>query len=116
MQEIQQSTLRSVADSITGVFEGVTGVVGLAVIKGLEGAAEKLRETGDKAGYKNAVERAHREKMMHLEQMKKERDQRREAIQQCIECIQKITAADLKDELKQHQEDERLKETQSGSE
>ena len=80
MQEIQQSTLRSVADSITGVFEGVTGVVGLAVIKGLEGAAEKLRETGDKAGYKNAVERAHREKMMHLEHMKKERDQRRELI------------------------------------
>ena len=53
---------------------------------------------------------------MHLEQMKKERDQRREAIQQCIECTQKIMAADLKDELKQHQEDERLKETQSGSE
>ena len=116
MHEIQQSTLRSVADSITGVFEGVTGAVELALIKGFEEAAEKLKETGDKAGYKNAVERAHREKMMHLEQMKKERDQRREAIQQCIECIQKITAADLKDELKQHQEDERLKETQSGSE
>ena len=116
MHEIQQSTLRSVADSITGVFEGVTGAVELALIKGFEEAAEKLKETGDKAGYKNAVERAHREKMMHLEQMKKERDQRREAIQQCIECTQKITAADLKDELKQHQEDERLKETQSGSE
>ena len=111
-----KSTLRSVADSITGVFEGVTGAVELALIKGFEEAAEKLKETGDKAGYKNAVERAHREKMMHLEQMKKERDQRREAIQQCIECTQKITAADLKDELKQHQEDERLKETQSGSE
>ena len=80
MQEIQQSTLRSVADSITGVFEGVTGAVGLALIKGFEEAAEKLKETGDKAGYKNAVERAHREKMMHLEHMKKERDQRRELI------------------------------------
>ena len=61
-QEIQQSTLRSVADSITGLFEGVTGAVGLALIKGFEEAAEKLKETGDKAGYKNAVERAHREK------------------------------------------------------
>lgn len=89
-QEIQKSTLRSVADSITGVFEGVTGAVGLALIKGLEEAAEKLKEIGDKAGYKKAIERAHREKMMYFEQVKKERDQRREAMQQCIECTQKI--------------------------
>ena len=89
-QEILKSTLRSVADSITGVFEGVTSAVGLALIKGLEEAAEKLKEIGDKAGYKKAIERAHREKMMYFEQMKKERDQRREAIQQCIECTQKI--------------------------
>ena len=115
-REIQQNTLRSIADSITGVFEGVTGAVGLAFIKGLEEAAEKVEKIGDKEGYQKAVERARREKMMYFEQMKKERDQRREAIQQCIECTQKIMAADLKDDLKQYQEDERLKETQSGSE
>ena len=86
----EMSTIRSVADSITGVLTGVTSAAALTLIFRLEKAAEKLLEIGDKAGYEKAIKRANREKMMLLEQMKKERDQRREAIQQCIEFTQKI--------------------------
>ena len=86
----EMSTIRSVADSITGVFSRVTSAAALTLISRLEKAAEKLMEIGDKAGYEKAIKRANREKMMLLEQKKKERDQRREAIQQCIEFTQKI--------------------------
>ena len=86
----EMSTIRSVADSITGVLTGVTSAAALTLIFRLEKAAEKLLEIGDKAGYEKAIKRANREKMMHLQQMKKERDQRREAIQQYIEFTQKI--------------------------
>ena len=88
--QIKMSTIRWVADSITGVLTAVTSAAALTLIYRLEKAAEKLLEIGDKAGYEKAIKRANREKMMHLEQMKKERDQRREAIQQCIEFTQKI--------------------------
>ena len=88
--QIKMSTIRWVADSITGVLTAVTSAAALTLICRLEKAAEKLLEIGDKAGYEKAIKRANREKMMHLEQMKKERDQRREAIQQCIEFTQKI--------------------------
>lgn len=88
--QIKMSTIRWVADSITGVLTTVTSAAALTLICRLEKAAEKLLEIGDKAGYEKAIKRANREKMMHLEQMKKERDQRREAIQQCIEFTQKI--------------------------
>lgn len=86
----EMSVIRSVADSITGVVTGVTSAAALTLIFRLEKAAEKLMEIGDKTGYEEAIKRANREKMMHLQQMKKERDQRREAIQQCIEFTQKI--------------------------
>ena len=86
----EMSALRSVADSITDVFTGVTSAAALTLIFRLEKAAEKLMAIGDKTGYEEAIKRANREKMMHLEQMKRERDQRREAIQQCIEFTQKI--------------------------
>lgn len=86
----EMSVIRSVADSITGVVTGVTSAAALTLIFRLEKAAEKLMEIGDKTGYELAIKRANREKMMHLQQMKKERDQRREAIQQCIEFTQKI--------------------------
>ena len=88
--QIKMRTIRWVADSITGVLTAVTSAAALTLIYRLEKAAEKLLEIGDKAGYEKAIKRANREKMMHLEQMKKERDQRREAIQQCIEFTQKI--------------------------
>ena len=81
----EMSTIRSVA-----VLTGVTSAAALTLIFRLEKAAEKLLEIGDKAGYEKAIKRANREKMMLLEQKKKERDQRREAIQQCIEFTQKI--------------------------
>lgn len=90
IQVTQRSTISSVADSLTGIIAGVTSATGLALILRLEKAAEKLMEIGDKTGYERAIERANREKMMHLEEMKKEREQRREAIQQCIEFTQKI--------------------------
>ena len=80
----EMSVIRSVADSITGVVTGVTSATALTLIFRLEKAAEKLMAIGDKTGYEKAIKRANREKMMHLQQMKKERDQRREAIQQCI--------------------------------
>ena len=86
----EMSVIRSVADSITGVITGVTSAAALTLIFRLEKAAEKLMEIGDKRGYEEAIKRANREKMMHLQQMKKERDQRREAIQQVIEFTQKI--------------------------
>ena len=86
----EMSVIRSVADSITGVVTGVTSAAALTLIFTLEKAAEKLMKIGDKTGYELAIKRANREKMMHLQQMKKERDQRREAIQQCIEFTQKI--------------------------
>ena len=88
--QMQMSTIRSVADSITGVLSRVSSAAALTLIFRLEKAAEKLMENGDKAGYEKAIKRANREKMIHLQQMKKERDQRREAIQQCIEFTQKI--------------------------
>lgn len=86
----EMSVIRSVADSITGVVTGVISAGALTLILRLEKAAEKLMAIGDKTGYEEAIKRANREKMMHLEQMKRERDQRREAIQQCIEFTQKI--------------------------
>ena len=89
-QMAQRDTICSVVDSITGVIAGVTSATGLALILRLEKAAEKLMEIGDKTGYERAIERANKEKMMHLEEIKKEREQRREAIQQCIEFTQKI--------------------------
>lgn len=89
-QVAQRDTICSVVDSITGVIAGVTSATGLALILRLEKAAEKLMEIGDKTGYERAIERANKEKMMHLEEIKKEREQRREAIQQCIEFTQKI--------------------------
>ena len=88
MQVIQMSSI----PLITGIFEGVTSSAGVALIKGLKQGAETLIDImiDDKSGCKKAIERANREKMMHLEQMNKERDHRREAIQQCIEFTQKI--------------------------
>ena len=86
----EMSVIRLVADSITGVVTGVISAGALTLILRLEKAAEKLMAIGDKTGYEEAIKRANREKMMHLEQMKRERDQRREAIQQCIEFTQKI--------------------------
>ena len=89
-QDTHDSILRSIADSITGVFTGVTAAVGLAARIRFEQAAEKLMKIGDKSGYKEAIRMANEEKMKHLEQMAKERDHRREARQQCIEFTQKI--------------------------
>ena len=97
----EMSTIRSVADSITGVLTGVTSAAALTLIFRLEKAAEKLLEIGDKAGYEKAIKTANREKMVHLEQMKKERDQRREAIQQCIEFTQKIISCKNDNDLAQ---------------
>lgn len=89
-QDTHDSIMRSIADSITGALTGVTAAVGLVAMTRFEQAAIKLMKIGDKSGYKEAIRMANEEKMKHLKQMEKERDHRREAIQQCIEFTQKI--------------------------
>ena len=51
----EMSTIRSVADSITGVLTGVTSAAALTLIFRLEKAAEKLLEIGDKADTKKLL-------------------------------------------------------------
>lgn len=89
-QDKHDSLVRTMADSLTGLFTGVTTAAGLTAMLKFEQAAEKLMKIGDKSGYKEAIEMAHKEKMNHLQQMNKERDHRREAREQCIEFAQKI--------------------------
>lgn len=95
------SIMQTILNSITDVVTGVPSAVGLTVLLKFEKAAEKLMEIGDKSGYKEATRRANAEKIKHLEQVQKEQERRREAIQQCIEFTQKIIDCENDSDLAQ---------------
>ena len=89
-QKKHDSIMQTIVNSITDVVTSVPSAAALTLLLRFEKAAEKLMEIGDKSGCKEAIRRANREKIKHLEQVQKERDRRREAIQQCLEFTQKI--------------------------
>lgn len=55
-----------------------------------EKIVEKLEKIGDDSVHKDAMNKANEEKMKHLEDMKKQRELRRNANQQCIEFAERI--------------------------
>lgn len=100
-QEKHDSIMQTIINSITDVVTGVPSAAALTVLLRFEKAAEKLMEIGDKSGCKEAIRRANREKIKHLEQVQKERNRRREAIQQCLEFTQKIINCENDSDLAQ---------------
>ena len=100
-QEKHDSIMQTIINSITDVVTGVPSAAALTVLLRFEKAAEKLMEIGDKSGCKEAIRRANREKIKHLEQVQKERDRRRKAIQQCLEFTQKIINCEHDSDLAQ---------------
>ena len=98
-QDIHDSMMRSIVDALTGTLISITSSTGLALASKFEKAAEKLEKIGDKSGYKEAIKRANEEKIKHFEEMKKERETRQNAIQQCIEFTQRIINCENDKEL-----------------
>lgn len=84
--ESQGNFMNKLSDAFGKVLE--VGVAA-ATLK-TEQALQKLSEIGDNSIYKEAMEKASEEKMKHLEDMKQQRDIRRQAVQQCIEFAERI--------------------------
>ena len=78
--------LKTISNSISSVFGA-----GVSLMKGdVEKFQENMEKIASNTIYKDAKNQANAEKLKHLDDMKKQRQQRMEANQQCIEFVERI--------------------------
>lgn len=82
----QESVMQTLKDAFTG---GV-GALASALAFDFESAKKKLSKVGDKTPYVKAQKIANKEKLKHLEEMKEQRNLRRQASVTCLEFAEKI--------------------------
>lgn len=92
-------SLEAILKTLAGAFTGVVGATASAAAFDLERAMKILNNIDDKTGYKRVMKRANKEKIKHLEEMKKQRDLRVEANAACLEFVQKIASCKNDDTL-----------------
>lgn len=92
-------SLDAILKTLAGAFTGVVGATASAAAFDLERAMKILNNIDDKTGYKRVMKRANKEKIKHLEEMKKQRDLRVEANAACLEFVQKIASCKNDDTL-----------------
>ena len=82
----QGDVLKMITSSVSSVFKA-----GMSLVKNdLEKFSENLERIGTNSVYKDAMDKAYEEKMKHNEDLKKQREIRMEANQQCIEFVEQI--------------------------
>jgi hypothetical protein len=92
-QEREDEALASVGNILKSISNSLSSMLGAGVslVKGdLEKFEENVEKIASNSIYKDAKDQANKEKMKHLDDMKKQREIRMEANQQCIEFVERI--------------------------
>ncbi len=92
-QEREDEALASEGNILKSISNSLTSMLGAGVslVKGdLEKFEENVEKIASNSIYKDAKDQANKEKMKHLDDMKKQREIRMEANQQCIEFVERI--------------------------
>ena len=92
-QEREDEALASEGNILKSISNSLSSMLGAGVslVKGdLEKFEENVEKIASNSIYKDAKDQANKEKMKHLDDMKKQREIRMEANQQCIEFVERI--------------------------
>ena len=92
-QEREDEALASEGSILKSISSSLTSVLGAGVSlvkRDLEKFSENIGKIASNSIYKDAKDQANKEKMKHLDDMKKQREIRMKANQQCIEFVERI--------------------------